>query len=134
MATNQSIEHVVVSLRDGRKLYGILRSFDQFANLVLQDSIERIFIQGAYGEEARGVYIVRGENVALIGEFDPALRQFNEDNKVPGSLASLKLLPYAEVEKLWKESLAAKKKSEISRKKAYKKYGMIGDFVMDNLY
>ncbi|KAF5184541.1 Sm-like protein lsm1b [Thalictrum thalictroides] len=40
-------EKLLVLLRDGRKLMGILRSFDQF-----------------------GLYVIRGENVVLIGELD----------------------------------------------------------------
>lgn len=92
-------------LRDGRKLIGILRSFDQFgnkytltlchtkeaptsawmdkqdqetnyyilsppkiANLVLQDTIERIYVADTYGDIPRGIFIIRGENVVLLGE------------------------------------------------------------------
>lgn len=59
---------VIVVLRDGKKLIGILRSFDQFANLMLQYTIERIYVDDMYGDIDRGVYIVRGENVVLLGE------------------------------------------------------------------
>ncbi|KAK9256292.1 hypothetical protein V1507DRAFT_382981 [Lipomyces tetrasporus] len=59
---------LLVVLRDGRKLIGILRSFDQYANLVLQDTIERIIVESMYSDIQRGVYIVRGENVVLVGE------------------------------------------------------------------
>ncbi|KAK9374709.1 uncharacterized protein V1513DRAFT_444923 [Lipomyces chichibuensis] len=62
---------LLVVLRDGRKLIGILRSFDQYANLVLQDTIERIIVESMYSDIQRGVYIVRGENVVLVGEIDP---------------------------------------------------------------
>ncbi|RCH80564.1 Sm-like protein, partial [Rhizopus stolonifer] len=55
----------MVVLRDGRKLIGILRSFDQF---VLQDTIERIYVNGCYGDIPRGVFLIRGENVVLLGE------------------------------------------------------------------
>nr|6PPQ_A Chain A, U6 snRNA-associated Sm-like protein LSm1 [Schizosaccharomyces pombe 972h-]6PPV_A Chain A, U6 snRNA-associated Sm-like protein LSm1 [Schizosaccharomyces pombe 972h-] len=61
---------VIVVLRDGKKLIGILRSFDQFANLMLQYTIERIYVDDMYGDIDRGVYIVRGENVVLLGELD----------------------------------------------------------------
>ncbi|KAF9426409.1 SM-like, degradation of cytoplasmic mRNAs and positively regulates transcription initiation [Podila epigama] len=61
---------LLVVLRDGRKLIGILRSFDQFANLVLQDTIERIYVGNAYGDIPRGIFIIRGENVVLLGEID----------------------------------------------------------------
>lgn len=73
-------------LRDGRKLIGVLRSWDQFgtikplgqrsmvpltrpkANLVLQDTYERTFVEDMYSDVSRGIYLVRGENVLLLGE------------------------------------------------------------------
>ncbi|KAL8867877.1 MAG: hypothetical protein Q9174_005374 [Haloplaca sp. 1 TL-2023] len=61
-------EKLVLVLRDGRKLIGVLRSWDQFANLVLQDTIERIFIEDVYADISRGIFLVRGENVLLLGE------------------------------------------------------------------
>lgn len=88
----------MVALRDGRKLIGVLRSWDQFgkpshlsppseketisnnppkANLVLQSTIERIFVppadpsaRGLYADLPRGIFLVRGENVLLLGEID----------------------------------------------------------------
>jgi len=38
------------------------------ANLVLQDAVERIFAGDVYGDIYAGVYVVRGENVVLLGE------------------------------------------------------------------
>lgn len=58
----------MVLLRDGRTLIGYLRSVDQFANLVLQRTIERIHVGNEYGDIPRGVFIIRGENVVLLGE------------------------------------------------------------------
>lgn len=58
----------MVLLRDGRTLIGYLRSVDQFANLVLHKTIERIHVGKEYGDIPRGVFIVRGENVVLLGE------------------------------------------------------------------
>lgn len=62
------IEKLMVLLRDGRTLIGYLRSVDQFANLVLHPTIERIHVGKQYGDIPRGVFIVRGENVVLLGE------------------------------------------------------------------
>src|SRR5439155_12714139 len=84
---------LLVTLRDGRKIIGILRSYDQFgktglnpsrlitfpefarlktkiftANLVLQDSLERIYMNDSYGDIPLGVFVIRGENVVLLGE------------------------------------------------------------------
>lgn len=38
------------------------------ANLLLQDTVERIHVGKQYGDIPRGIYLVRGENVALCGE------------------------------------------------------------------
>ncbi|POV94923.1 hypothetical protein PSTT_05729 [Puccinia striiformis] len=35
---------IIVSLRDGKTLIGVLRSYDQFANLVLQDTVGQIHV------------------------------------------------------------------------------------------
>ncbi|KAL6247129.1 hypothetical protein RBB50_005472 [Rhinocladiella similis] len=68
---------LLLVLRDGRKLSGILRSWDQFANLVLTNTNERYFVttsepnpRNLYCDVARGTYLVRGENVLLLGEVD----------------------------------------------------------------
>ncbi|TVY16924.1 U6 snRNA-associated Sm-like protein LSm1 [Lachnellula arida] len=78
---------LMVALRDGRKLIGVLRSWDQFANLVLQSTIERIFVSpsstsetGLYADVKRGIFLVRGENVLLLGEIDLD----KDDDEPPG--------------------------------------------------
>lgn len=63
-----SPEKLMVLLRDGRTLIGYLRSVDQFANIVLHRTIERIHVGKEYGDIPRGIFIVRGENVVLLGE------------------------------------------------------------------
>ncbi|KAG5601912.1 hypothetical protein H5410_033282 [Solanum commersonii] len=59
---------LLVLLRDGRKLLGTLRSFDQFANAVLEGACERVIVGEIYCDIPLGLYIIRGENVVLIGE------------------------------------------------------------------
>ena len=59
---------LLVQLRDGRKLVGILRSFDQFANLVLERCVERVIVGLQYAEVQLGLHVVRGENVVLLGK------------------------------------------------------------------
>lgn len=61
---------LMVLLRDGRTLIGYLRSIDQFANLVLHRTIERIHVGQEFGDIPRGIFVVRGENVVLLGEID----------------------------------------------------------------
>lgn len=62
------IEKLMVLLRDGRTLIGYLRSVDQYANLLLQQTVERIHVGKKFGDIPRGVFLVRGENVVLLGE------------------------------------------------------------------
>ena len=45
-----------------------LAVYNPAANLLLQDTIERIHVGEKYGDIPRGIYLVRGENVALCGE------------------------------------------------------------------
>jgi len=82
---------LLVILRDGRHLIGILRSFDQFSNMVLQEASERRILvvqkENSDGNNSEanneslsticyqtdiqlGLFIVRGDNVVLLGEVD----------------------------------------------------------------
>ncbi|KAK9815116.1 hypothetical protein WJX73_008004 [Symbiochloris irregularis] len=63
-------KRLLVQLRDGRKIVGILRSFDQFANLVLEAAVERVVVGHQFADTPLGLYVVRGENVVLLGEID----------------------------------------------------------------
>ncbi|GKT49388.1 U6 snRNA-associated Sm-like protein LSm2 [Colletotrichum spaethianum] len=94
------VEKLMVALRDGRKLIGVLRSWDQFANLVLQDTVERVYAHpdpeanppregGLFADIKRGIFLVRGENVLLLGEIDLD----KDDDPPPGyEPADLKLV------------------------------------------
>jgi U6 snRNA-associated Sm-like protein LSm1 len=43
--------------------------FDELlANLILEQSIERIYVKNMYGDIPSGIYLVRGENVVFMGE------------------------------------------------------------------
>ncbi|KAK3946326.1 U6 snRNA-associated Sm-like protein LSm1 [Diplogelasinospora grovesii] len=108
---------LMVALRDGRKLLGILRSWDQYANLVLQSTKERIYVppgpknpnpnRGLYADIERGVFLVRGENVLLLGEIDLD----KDDDPPPGyDVGELKLV----------QSLANQRKQEEKNKEKHK--------------
>jgi len=61
-------------MNDGRTIVGYLRGYDQVTNIVLEDSFERIYLPDAPVEFVpRGLYVIRGDNVAAIGEIDPDL-------------------------------------------------------------
>ncbi|KAL1992736.1 hypothetical protein VTN49DRAFT_3492 [Thermomyces lanuginosus] len=102
---------LVLVLRDGRKLIGVLRSWDQFANIVLQDTVERIYAGNLYADIPRGLFLVRGENVLLLGEID-----LDKEDDIPPFLS--KASPQ-EVYKL------KKKEDEERKAKDKKKHGKL---------
>mmetsp|Transcript_22702 Transcript_22702/g.51921 ORF Transcript_22702/g.51921 Transcript_22702/m.51921 type:complete len:145 (-) Transcript_22702:235-669(-) len=65
-------KQLLVMLRDGRKLIGWLRTFDQFANLLLENTVERhiLLSESKYADLYLGTMLIRGENVCLFGEVD----------------------------------------------------------------
>ncbi|XP_011240458.1 U6 snRNA-associated Sm-like protein LSm1 isoform X1 [Mus musculus] len=75
-------KHLVL-LRDGRTLIGFLRSIDQFANLVLHQTVERIHVGKKYGDIPRGIFVVRGENVVLLGEIAPVRTSKDTRSSLP---------------------------------------------------
>ncbi|KAF9362557.1 MAG: Sm-like ribonucleoprotein [Benniella sp.] len=108
---------LLVVLRDGRKLIGILRSFDQYANLVLQDTIERIYVGDTYGDIARGIFIIRGENVVLLGEIDE-----DKEDELP-----LRKVPVDEVLQIQRVEMEAKIKREKARQRLLSEQGFSVD-------
>jgi small nuclear ribonucleoprotein (snRNP)-like protein len=76
-------ERLYVQLRDGRKFEGILRSFDQFANIILESGVERFDIDGKIGEKPRGLLLIKGDTVVLMGEIDTAQHSLlGQSNKI----------------------------------------------------
>ena len=88
-------KRILIILRDGRHLIGILRSFDQFMNLIIEETFERIIVGGInlfrqnppsqclifdllgqiaerYCDILLGLYIVRGDSIVVMGEIDVA--------------------------------------------------------------
>ncbi|XP_041457897.1 U6 snRNA-associated Sm-like protein LSm8 isoform X1 [Lytechinus variegatus] len=50
---------------------GTLKGFDQTINLILDESHERVYSNTAGVEQVvLGLYIIRGDNIAVIGEVD----------------------------------------------------------------
>ncbi|MCJ1482996.1 hypothetical protein MMC06_003162 [Schaereria dolodes] len=83
-------EKVLVLTADGRTLTGTLLSCDQLTNLVLNQTIERV-IRPPEDEEAsvevsHGLYLIRGENVAVCGLVDEDLDASIDWEKVRGSV------------------------------------------------
>lgn len=62
---------MLIITSDGRTLTGLLRGIDQATNVILSDAEERIFSKGENVQiEALGLYLLRGENIAIVGEVD----------------------------------------------------------------
>jgi U6 snRNA-associated Sm-like protein LSm8 len=61
---------VSIITNDGRVIVGKLRGFDQYINCVLEQSVERVYTQDGAQTVPLGLYIVRGENIAVVGLID----------------------------------------------------------------
>ncbi|KAI2468268.1 hypothetical protein F4781DRAFT_276179 [Annulohypoxylon bovei var. microspora] len=120
---------LLVCLRDGRKLTGVLRSWDQFANLVLQSTVERIYAttsdpaesqpKGIFADQSHGIFLVRGENVLLLGEIDLD----KDDDSPPG----FEKAEWSVVEKLAKEQRAVERAKEKHKLKKLATLGFEGE-------
>ncbi|ORY92861.1 hypothetical protein BCR35DRAFT_274014 [Leucosporidium creatinivorum] len=63
---------VLVITQDGRTIVGELKGFDQTTNVILSHSSERVYsIDEGVEQVELGLYVVRGDNITLIGELDP---------------------------------------------------------------
>ncbi|KAF2272946.1 uncharacterized protein EI97DRAFT_195595 [Westerdykella ornata] len=119
---------VDVLLRDEKEYIGILRSYDQFANLVLTECFERIAARNPDAEadptvpkwlacdvECPGVMTIRGENVTICATVDLD----REDDPV-----GLRFVPAEVVRALVAEQKAKKALSDARIAKALKRAGM----------
>lgn len=66
---------------DGRNIIGLMKGFDQTINIILENSHERVYSEtSGVSQIPLGLYIVRGDNVAVIGEVDEGMdRQLDLD-------------------------------------------------------
>ena len=65
-------ETICVITSDGRVIIGELVGNDQVQNLILNEARERVYSDDAPVETVDlGLYVIRGDNVCMIGEFDP---------------------------------------------------------------
>ncbi|KXN89986.1 U6 snRNA-associated Sm-like protein LSm1 [Leucoagaricus sp. SymC.cos] len=114
---------MLVILRDGRKLHGVLRSYDQFANLVLEDTVERIHHGDTFAENWHGLFLIRGENVVLLGEID-----LDKEDEVPLRQVDYRLLePYVKQDIEQKKQRDEAKAKVLYDQKGFCKEGGEGD-------
>ena len=130
-----NIEKLLLVLRDGRKIHGVLRSWDQFANLVLTDTRERYFVtipasssdvnstapstthtsqsqqaRHLYCDIPRGTYLVRGENVLLLGEVD-----LDKDDEPPAGYVEGDVEEVFRAQKLLEQKRRARDKVRVKK-------------------
>ncbi|EFN64760.1 U6 snRNA-associated Sm-like protein LSm8, partial [Camponotus floridanus] len=62
---------VSIITSDGRNFIGTLKGFDQTINIILDESHERVYSTTQGVEQVvLGLHIIRGDNVAIVGELD----------------------------------------------------------------
>jgi len=67
-------KRVLIVTADGRTILGELKGFDQTTNVILADSVERIWNSEDGPEDSPlGLYVVRGDNIAIVGQIDEEL-------------------------------------------------------------
>ncbi|EGC30091.1 hypothetical protein DICPUDRAFT_90215 [Dictyostelium purpureum] len=64
---------VLVLTADGRNIIGILRGTDQTTNVILEKCEERVFSDEGIEVIPLGVHLIKGDDVAVIGEVDEEL-------------------------------------------------------------
>lgn len=88
---------ILVHLRDKRTIIGCLSSIDSYGNLLLTDTVERVYAMDYHSDIPRGLYLVRGENVALAGEIDLTSEESDKVMPLP------QILVWQEAESLARE-------------------------------
>ncbi|GMH11282.1 hypothetical protein Nepgr_013123 [Nepenthes gracilis] len=79
MSTGPGLESLVdqtisVITNDGRNIVGVLKGFDQATNIILDESHERVYsTKEGVQQLVLGLYIIRGDNISIIGELDEDL-------------------------------------------------------------
>ena len=64
-------ESVCVITCDGRSIVGILAGYDQLQNVILKGASERVYSEDSDPEIVPlGLYVIRGDNVAIISDRD----------------------------------------------------------------
>ncbi|TPX60462.1 hypothetical protein SpCBS45565_g07513 [Spizellomyces sp. 'palustris'] len=89
------------------------------ANLVLQDTVERTYVGDSYGEVYRGIFVIRGENVVLLGEIDK--------EKEAAAIGMLRQLPVEEIKDLHKREMDVKRKTDKARSRVLQERGFSVD-------
>ncbi|XP_010276287.1 PREDICTED: sm-like protein LSM8 [Nelumbo nucifera] len=67
-------QQISVITNDGRNIVGVLKGFDQATNIILDESRERVYSTTEGVQQlVLGLYIIRGDNISIVGELDEEL-------------------------------------------------------------
>ncbi|KAK8849841.1 hypothetical protein IAR55_005177 [Kwoniella newhampshirensis] len=108
---------VMVILRDGRKLIGVFRSYDQFANFLLDSCVERLHHKLEYADKDIGVLLIRGENVVALGEID----------LIAEDLVPLREVGLKEIEEKINAEAKRRERDQIIREKVLSTMGFVNE-------
>ncbi|WVQ77568.1 hypothetical protein IAR50_007256 [Cryptococcus sp. DSM 104548] len=108
---------VLVILRDGRKLTGVFRSYDQFANFLLESCVERLHYKLEYADRDIGILLIRGENVVALGEID----LIQED------LVPLRAVPLEEIEQKISAESKRRERDQLVKDEVLSKMGFVSE-------
>jgi U6 snRNA-associated Sm-like protein LSm8 len=77
---------VQVISNEGKIFLGELISYDSSINIILNNTIERIFSEkNNVIEQKMGLFMLRGDNVAIISEIDQDLEKKIDYSKIKGN-------------------------------------------------
>jgi len=97
------------------------------ANLVLEDTVERIYAGNTFAEKWCGLFLIRGENVVLLGEIvgspftlvsisisyiDHCSQDLDQEDDVP-----LRQVDYKQLDDYYRQDMATKKQREEAKAK-----------------
>lgn len=131
---------VMVQLYDGRIYFGILRSYDQYLNIVLTECVQRLIIGKDFcdmvvvvdeekkGRRRRTQLLIRGDQIAILGEVDEQKEQGILRNRLLVKKEKRDMLS-AYQNKKYKEELA-----ERQRMRSLQKRGMTGEYFDRMIY
>ncbi|KAL6130123.1 hypothetical protein ACLB2K_068504 [Fragaria x ananassa] len=81
---------ISVITNDGRNIVGVLKGFDQATNIILDESHERVFsTKEGVQQLVLGLYIIRGDNISIVGELDADLDSSLDWSKMRARVSNL---------------------------------------------
>eukprot|EP00727_Mastigamoeba_balamuthi_P003426 m51a1_g13080 hypothetical protein (96) ;mRNA; r:1049-1568 len=84
-------KRIQIVTNDGRNMLGTLRGYDQAVNIVLDHCVERVYSSKGVDSVTLGLYLIRGDDIAIVGEVDE-----ERDKKI--DLAKIRAEPLKAVE------------------------------------